>query len=66
MYGSILCSNEAQNNKKALRATVTVILVSPYRIQSKLASYYACCRKKERSRCLVLFSCCRLYSPVSE
>jgi hypothetical protein len=46
MYGSILCSNEAQNKKKVLRATVTVILVSSYRIQSKLASYYACYRKK--------------------
>lgn len=46
MYGNILCSNEAQNNKKALRATVTVILVSPYRIQPKVASYYACYRKK--------------------
>lgn len=41
MYGGILCSNEAQNNKKAVRATVTVILLSPYRIQLKLASYFA-------------------------
>ena len=66
MYGNILCPDEAQNNKKssACYCDSHVGVTVSYSVKT---SFILCVlSKKVKSYCPVLFSCCRLYSPVSE